>query len=149
MSETAVSTDVVTAGGMTAASKVNNLNSGTLGIYTTFPGIDRAGQAAIYAAITEAEPIGDHLGTVINLANVVAQVVEVADADGNLVSATRMILVDADGTAYAGLSDGLYRSVTDIFCLFGNPTTWTEPLAVAVVEKKSRLGRKFYTIKLA
>jgi len=149
MSETAVSTDVVATGGMTAASKIDNLNAGALGIFSTFPQTDRAGQVAVYAAITDAEPIGDHLGTLINLANVVAQVVEVADADGNLVSATRMILVDADGTAYAGLSEGLYRSLVNIFGLLGNPSTWAEPLPVTVVEAKSRKGYKFYTIKLA
>src|SRR5690606_1115300 len=116
---------------------------------STFSGDDFATKAKVFDAITNPEPISDHLGETIQLANVVAQSVEVADDEGTLNEAARVILIDADGQAYAGLSDGLLRSIQNLFGILGMPNTWPGPLPVKVTEEKSRKGFKFFTIKLA
>jgi len=94
MSENAISTDVAVAtseGAVTAVEKINNLNANALGIFSTYTNNDAATKIAVYQAITDAKPVSDHVGTVINLANVVAQVVEVADDNGVLNSVVRTV----------------------------------------------------------
>lgn len=149
---TEVSTEVhesANTGGMTAAEKIDALASGAATVFSTFTGDSQADRLRIYDAISTAEPIADHLGETIMLANAVAQLVEVADEQGELQSAVRVILVDADGSAYAAISDGLYRAMVNLFGLLGSPSTWTDPVAVKVVEQRSRKGFRFYTIKTA
>lgn len=126
--------------------KVSALASGNLGVFTTIQGDDFAAKTQVLAALTDAAPLSDHLGETIDLANIVAQVVEVADEEGVLNEATRVILVDANGNAFAGLSDGLFRSVQNIISILGHPATWPQPYPMKVVEKRSRRGFKFYTI---
>lgn len=149
---TEVSTEVneqANTGGITAAEKIEALASGAVTVFSTFVGDSQTDKLKIYDAISTAEPIADHLGETIMLSNAVAQLVEVADEQGELQSAVRVILVDADGSAYAAISDGLYKAMVTLFGLLGSPSTWTDPVAVRIVEQRSRKGFRFYTIKTA
>jgi len=146
------STDVVVAAkegivALTSREQLTNLASGDNGIVSTFKGDSFADKVSVLKAVTDALPISENLGKPIALRNVVAQIVEIADdKTGITVEAVRVILVDEDGTAYAGVSDGLFKSIQNIFGILGMPDSWPEGLRVAVVEKKSRNGFKFFTI---
>jgi hypothetical protein len=126
------------------------LASGESTVFSTFAGTDHATKVEVLKALTDTESVDDHLGEVINLANVVVQSIEVVDAEtGEATPAPRIILVDADGTAYAAVSTGLLRSLENIFGILGQPSTWPAPLPITVVEEKSRRGFKFFTVKVA
>lgn len=133
----------------TVRSELSSMNSGDVGVFSTFNGEDFETRKRVFDALTNPEPISDNLGKTINLANVIAQAVEVADESGATNETVRVILVADDGTSYAGLSDGLFRSIRNIFGILGQPDQWPAPLPVKVVEEKSRKGFKFFTIKMA
>src|SRR5690625_913848 len=142
-----VSNEVVPTA-QSVSAKIANMNAGEVGVYSTFKGEDFKTRVQVAQALSAAQPISDFLGETINLANVVVQAVDVADEDGTLNEAVRVILVDDKGKSYAALSDGLYRSLQNLFGVLGEPSTWPEPLPVRVVEEKSRKGFKFFTIQI-
>lgn len=120
------------------------------GVVTTMKGDSLEARKATLNAVTNAEPISDHLGETINLVHVVAQaVVIVDDKTSEATDAIRAILLDANGNAFAATSDGLMGSLRDIFGIMGQPDTWVEPLPIRVVEKRGRSGFRFYKIELA
>ena len=47
-----------------------------------------------------------------------------------IVTCPRTVLIDAEGKSYTATSNGVYNSVSRIVAMFGDPSTWTEPLNV-------------------
>jgi len=149
-----VSTDVATvdaelvSGDVATVTNVAELSAAEAGVFSTFKGEDFATRVKVFAAVTDAEPLSDHIGEVINLANVVAQNVEVHDDNtDSMVKAARVILVDDEGKAYAAISDGLYRSLQNIFAIVGYPESWDGGVfPIVVKEVKSRKGFRFFTV---
>jgi hypothetical protein len=134
--------------GTSALDKLAMLSSGS-GIVSTITGTDVEARKATLNAVTNAEPIADHLGETINMVHAVFQAVSVADGKGELNDTVRTVLLDADGNAYSAVSDGLIGSLRDVFGIMGQPATWPEPLPVKVVEKRGRSGFRFMKIELA
>lgn len=130
-----------------AEKAIASVSSGS-GIMTTVVGEDFASKKITLAAITNAVPISEHLNETIELENVVMQAVSVVDDDGIENDAVRVILLDKSGSSYAALSAGLVGSLRDLFGILGQPSTWTEPVSVRVVENKSRRGFRFMKIEL-
>lgn len=151
----ASSTDVA----VSAAQRVQGATSGVVermamlangsGIVSTLSGETLEARKATLNAVTNAEPVNEHLGETINLVHVVAQAVTlVDDKTGVATDAIRAILLDANGSAYAAVSDGLMGSLRDVFGIMGQPSTWVEPLPIRVVEKRGRSGFRFFKIEL-
>jgi len=126
-----------------------SMGKGDVGVFSTFAGDDFETRVKMLDALTDPAPISEHLGETIKLANVIAQAVEIADDDGVVNETVRVILVDDEGNSYAALSDGLFRSIQNIFGILGQPHEWPNPLPVKVIEAKSRKGFRFFTIKVA
>lgn len=143
-------TEIIRAtGGASALDKMAMLSSGS-GIVTTIKGSDLAARKATLNAVTNAEPLADHLNETIELVHIVAQAVTIADdKTGEVTETVRTILLAADGSAYAAVSEGILGSLRDIFGIMGQPDTWPEPLPVKVVEKRGRSGFRFMKIELA
>jgi hypothetical protein len=127
---------------------VQALSDGISSIYSTIVGDSPEAKRLILSAVTDAEPIADHLNEVIHLKDVIVQATTLADDSGEERDALRTILIDADGKAYAAVSDGLFKYLQNMFAILGNPTTWSEPLAIRVVEKRGRKGFRFFTVQL-
>ena len=105
------------------------------------------GKALVFGALQNAERIEDNLNKVINLVNFVAQRVSVTDANtGELIPATKTILVDDKGKGYAATSNGVLGSLNTLVSIYGDPAQWSAPVPIKVIEKRSNAGRKFYTI---
>lgn len=47
-----------------------------------------------------------------------------------MVSCPRTVLIDQNGKSYTATSKGVYNSVARIVAMFGDPSTWTQPLMV-------------------
>lgn len=132
------------------AHRVAGLTTGSVGaVASTFTEDNFAARKALYTAMNDAEPVADHLNETFGLVHIVAQAIEITDTDTGVISpAVRTTLVTADGKSFAAVSDQLYRSVQGILNILGQPSEWTEPVNVQVVEKRSKIGRRFYSISL-
>lgn len=108
----------------------------------------REGKIKLYSALQNAEKLDEHLNEPLAMTNAVAQAVQVTDDQTGEVSTTvRVIIVTADGKAYAATSPTLAAGLNTMFGIFGTPNTWDEPLAIKVVERRSRRGFKFFSIE--
>lgn len=126
---------------------IANFAQATGSIYTTVQGEDIETKIAVVAAISGAEKIDDHLGEKIALKDFVIQAIEVTDTvNGQVNAATRVVLIDADGNAYAGFSKPLVSSLQLLTQLAGHPSTWMKPIDVAVEQVTTRAGFKAFNL---
>lgn len=138
-----------------AQATLDRLASGKSNIVTTFAVNDAEDKVKLYNAISDPEPIADHLNEVIPLTDVVFQAVamETTNDDGEIenVNAIQTILLSADGKAYSAMSDWIRSAIERIFGVFGKPSEWSDPLSIKVVEKRSKKNAafRFYDISLA
>ena len=108
----------------------------------------REGKIKLYSALQNAEKLDEHLNEPLLMSNAVAQAVQVTDDQTGEVSTTvRVIIVTADGNAYAATSPTLAAGLNTMFGIFGTPNTWDAPLTIKVVERRSRRGFKFFSIE--
>lgn len=120
-------------------------------VYSTFDADDLDSKKRVLNAITESEPVADHLRETLNLKDFVIQAATmIDDQTGEERDVLRTILLTADGKAYHAISDGLFKSLQNYTAVLGHPSTWpAEGIAVMVDEVRSRRGYRFMTIKLA
>lgn len=108
----------------------------------------REGKIKLYSALQNAEKLDEHLNEPLNMTNAVAQSVQVTDdKTGEISNTVRVIIVTDDNKAYAATSPTLAAGLNTMFGIFGTPNTWTEPLCIKVVERRSRHGFKFFSIE--
>ena len=114
----------------------------------------RKSAIAIYNAINNAdESLGDHIGEVIEVVNIVAHPVEVTDEKtGEVIDALRTVLIDKNGKSYVAVSQGITNSLARIFSLIGTPDNgaWEkEPVKMKIRQVKTRnSNNKVNTIEL-
>lgn len=108
------------------------------------------GKVKLYGALQNAEKLADHINEPLHMVNAVAQSVQVTDEQtGEMTNSARVIIVTDDDKAYAATSPTLLAGLNTMFGIFGTPNTWNKPIAVKVVERRSRRGYKFYSIEPA
>lgn len=134
--------------GDVAAAIVAMNTPGNSAIYSSIVGDSFEARKSIVNAMTTSEPIDEHLGEVIRLANYVIQAVTLLDDEGQSNVAPRVILIDEDGTAYHGTSVGLFSSLQNLSAILGEPATWPEAVEIAVAREKTRKGFQVFTIRL-
>lgn len=149
-----VSTDVVGNGNggtiATAREKVAGMDSGVATIFSTIRTDSLAAKVELFTALSTAQPMEDHLDKTINLKHIVAQVVEVAQDDGSMTDAVRVIIIDEAGEAYAAISSGMFKALEEMIQVLGHPDTWNgAAIPIVVKAEKSRRGRRFFTVKMA
>lgn len=105
------------------------------------------GKMALYNAMQTADKVADHLNETLHVTNVLAQVIEVASQEtGEIKSSTRVVIHAEEGD-FAAASTTLAHAFDNLFTIFGTPDTWDHPLALKVVEKRSRRGYKFFGLE--
>lgn len=125
------------------------LSSGKSTVFSTFEGADHATKVATLNAMTNSEPISEHIGETIQLAHVIVQAVDMADdKTGEISAQPRIILIDASGKAYHAISTGLFKSLENIFGVLGKPGEWPEPLPLVIDRIKGKQGH-FFTARIA
>lgn len=136
--------------GNRAMDAVSALNAGVSNIFSTITGETHADRLRTLEALTNAVPVADHLDETIALKDVIVQATTMVDEKtGEERDALRTILIDAEGTSYAAMSDGLFKALQNIFAIMGNPNSWDAPLPIVVTEIKGRKGYRFFTVKIA
>jgi len=128
------------------------MRSGGSNVVTTFEDSSWETRTATFDAMTNALPVADNLGTVINLRNWVIQPVEMPvdekDPAKGTQLAPRIILIDEDGSAFAAISSGILKSLENLAGVFGKPADWPGAIPVVVSEQKSRAGFRFMTLSI-
>lgn len=134
--------------GSSVSREIQNLASGNAAFLSTIQGNDFNTKIKIVDAMTNSLPVKENLNKTINLVNVIVQSVPMLDTQsGEIKDQPRIILLDADGTAYHAISGGLWRSIQNILGIFPPPAEWPSPLALHIVSAKGRQG-DFYTVKM-
>ena len=127
------------------ASMQENSNS----VYSSIQGDSFEDRVAVVAAITDAEPIADHLGQTIWLKDIVAHSVTITDDETGEVSVQpRTILIDKDGKAYSAVSGVIVNRLTTIVNVIGQPHTWPSPLPIRVTREKASGARTFFEVRI-
>jgi hypothetical protein len=117
--------------------------------YSSIKGSDLATKKRIFSAITSAQSLADNLDKTINLRHVIIQPVTTEDEKGNVENFLRTVLIDDKDVAYASGSAGIVLAIQSLFDVFGEPESWTDPVAIKVVEERGRRGYRYMTIKPA
>lgn len=129
-----MSSEVDVYGGSATENAIDKLASGKSTVFSTLKGDDAATKLAVWTATTDSVPLAENLNKPIQLANVVMQVIDMADEEtGEIQTVPRTILIDAEGKAYHAISQGVFKAVENIFGILGQPDTWDKPLAVKAV----------------
>lgn len=147
--EVAVSENMA-RGAVDVMGAVQAMASGAVQVFSTVQGDDFDAKKRTLAAITDSEPLADHLREKIDLVDFVVQVVQMADDNGEVSDQPRVILIDKTGKAYHAISSGILRSLQNYTGLLGMPNAWPEGgVAVMADEQRGRSGFRFMTLKLA
>lgn len=111
----------------------------------------RKSKVAIFNAINSAdESLGDHIGEVLEVVDVVAHPVTLTDENtGEIITALRTVLVTKNGKSYTAVSQGITNALSRVFSIVGMPSWTEEPVKMKVKQIKTRNGNnKVNTIEL-
>lgn len=108
--------------------------------YTSLPMESESDRKKVYNVTSNPTyRLRDYVGKIINLKDVYAEQIELAnDETGEINVAPRIILIDDKGVSYASVSKGVFSSLKKIFALFGTPDQWAKPLKVEVKQVSSK-----------
>lgn len=142
------STEIATVSANTLGSEIANMSKGQLGLFTTITGNSFEDKVALMNALSNSVPVSENLKQTIQLANVVVESVDMANEQtGEIAAQPRIVLIDADGTAYHAISGPAFRDVKRLLAVMGHPSTWAAPLPIYVAQEGTGT-RKYFTVKL-
>lgn len=110
----------------------------------------RENKVAIYNAInTEGERLIDHIGETLDIVDIAAHTIQVANEQtGEISEVLRTILIASDGTTYSCVSSGVMESLKKIFAIVGVPSWANDPVHIIPKEIRTRGGRRVLTLEL-
>lgn len=127
---------------------IDELKGEVTTMYCSIVPQDDKDKARIFNAINNTdERIADHKNEVINVTDVIAHTVEMADEQGNVIPQTRVILIDDNGKTYGATSTGMMSALKMIFPIVGMPP-YAKPLPLKIVEKTGRRGYRFLSVAI-
>lgn len=106
------------------------------------------GKMALYNAMQTSNKVDEHLNEPLHVTNVLAQAIEVANQETGETDSSIRVVVHAEEGDFAAASPTLAHAFGNLFAIFGTPDKWAAPIALKIVEKKSRRGYKFFDIEL-
>lgn len=106
------------------------------------------GKMALYNAMQTSDKVEEHLNEPLHVTNVLAQAIEVANQETGEINSSTRVVIHAEEGDFAAASPTLAHAFGNLFAIFGTPDTWTTPLVLKVVEKRSRRGHKFFDLEL-
>ena len=106
--------------------------------------VDTKAKKTLFNACSNPAKISSMIGKTIDLLHFFVEIIQVvSEQTGEVVNVPRVVLIDAKGNGYQGVSVGLYNAVKRIVSMFGMPENWTEPLTVEVQQIELKRGRTF------
>lgn len=133
----------------TLRGELTNLNTGgsVSGFYSSMKSETFADRIKVSTALSSSAPIADTiLARPINLTHVIIQAADMTNEQtGEAQVVPRVVLITEDGKAYHGISGPLYRDVTNLLGIAGDPARWPEPVTVQVTREGGGT-RKYFTL---
>lgn len=150
-----VKNEIVSREDVASVNLVEELKNPMGAFYCSIPNTgDRKSAIAIFNAVNGAdESVAEHIGETLEIVNVVAHPVEIADENtGEIVNCLRCVLIDKNGKSYVAVSQGIASALSKIFSIVGSPDNgaWEkEPVKMKIKQVKTRNGNnKVNTIEL-
>lgn len=136
------------------AKAIEDIRNGRALAYSSINADDPASRLEILSAVTDSEPVREHLKKLVFIENIVIQRIEMADQQtGEMVTQPRIVFLvrqgteDGDPIALHAISQGLLRSVNNLIGIAGEPSTWTGALPPAAFLLAGPAGRQYLTMK--
>lgn len=114
--------------------------------YCSMAAVTREEKAVLYNACQNpTSKISDHINQKIAFINVKMEQVEMTDEEtGETRKAIRTILITPEGEGILCTSNGIARSLYDMFSIFGTPDTWEGEVMECIVRQvETGKGRTF------
>lgn len=114
--------------------------------YCSMVAESRQEKAVLYNAVQNPDSkISDHINQKIQFVNVKMEQVEMTDEEtGETRKAIRTILITPEGKGILCTSNGIARSLYDMFTIFGTPDTWEGEVMECIVRQvETGKGRTF------
>lgn len=93
--------------------------------------------------------LNDCVGQEISIKDIYIEKRNVTDEEtGEIKPKFRTILFDVKGQTYATGSYGIYNVIAKIVGIYGEPSTWKEPIKVQVAKRPIGNGKQSLTLKL-
>lgn len=106
--------------------------------------VDTKAKKTLFNATSNPQKISAMIGKRIDLLHFYVEIIQVvSEQTGEIVNVPRVVLIDAKGNGYQGVSIGLYNALKRIVSMFGMPETWESPLTVEVQQIELKNGRTF------
>ena len=119
-------------------------------LFSTFKGEGSEVKISIAKAMETENKLSSMVGKTINWKDFIAYPVDMIDKDTGEVSVKiRSIIIDADGSAYASVSNIIAKDINRLFSIFGYCGTWDKPLAITVKMHNPNPKSVFYTLGIA
>lgn len=100
--------------------------------YCSFVPTTQREKAQLYNATNNtSKRVKDLVNTEIKLRNVYVEVVNCTDSiTGEVIKCPRIVLIDDENTGYVCVSVGIFSALKKLFTIFGEPSTWEEPVKI-------------------
>lgn len=119
-------------------------------LFSTFKGDSSEVKISIARAMETENKLSSMVGKTINWKDFIAYPVDMLDKDtGEVSTKIRSIIIDANGSAYASVSNIIGKDVNRLFSIFGYCGTWESPLAITVKMHNPNPKSVFYTLGIA
>lgn len=112
---------------------IADLTSRKLSYCSVTAGTDKEKANLFNATNNPDKRIADCINMTINVKHVFVEVVNCTKQDtGEVDVCPRIVLIDDKGVSYQAVSLGMYGALKKLLGSFGEPSTWTKPLPVAI-----------------
>lgn len=120
-----------------------------LEFYSTFSSESFEDKVRIAEAVSNAEPLSDHIGEEIAVKDFICHYVKLENQEGTEVEALRTVISDGEGHFYSTVSNGIVSALQNLVRFLGDPKGWPEPVRVVPAEERTRKGFKVLTLHIA
>lgn len=118
--------------------------------YCTMVAEDNKAKARLFNACSNPAKLSDNINIPIDMIHFYVEIIQcVSENSGELVNVPRVVIIDKTGKGYQAVSVGIYNAIKRIVSMYGNPTTWAEPLTIICQNVDLGGGRHTFNFVIA
>lgn len=117
--------------------------------YCSMVAVDNKARVTLYNACNQPAKLAEHINETIKVLHIYAEIIPVTNKlTGAIDKAPRVVLIDEKGQGYQAVSIGIYNAVKQLMHMFGDPSTWTGPHTVKVINVPLEGGQHTFSLKM-
>lgn len=136
------------------AKAIEDIRRGRAFAYSSIVMNDPESKLEVLEAVTNSEPVREHLKELVYVEHIIIQRIEMADQQtGEMVTQPRIVVLtrqgepDGEPLVLHAISQGLLRSINNMIGALGEPATWGGFKPAAVFLLAGPAGRQYLTMK--